>query len=258
MSSSQTPVGFTVRELYTRILPGFVVLVAFTPFYNDMAISGFFVETSLEFMHVVILIGLLSLLFGELVNTFRELTTAPHWFRLIVYDETGNKSVLGRRQRLLLRIWPASISKNIVYMTEIVESTTIDSGLYSHLCKNLGFNPESIKPNILYIALMNHMDGQMSSLTKRHQVNNIFSENVWLALYGGAFVQILLIISYLFGGSAALAVDAIRMTILYLLVMFIWLPISGMASGLYIQYMLIDYLANEKRDSKNLSNNIAS
>lgn len=255
MSSSQTPVGFTVQELYTRILPGLVIVlsVSIPPIITNR-IEGGSIEIPLTFTNTLLLIGLVSLVAGEIINIIRELISIPYWFRLIVYEGTSDKSHLGWRLQLLMIVWPRTIDKNLEYITEIVESTTLDDDLYRNICNKLGFDPESVKPRLLYMGLMNHMDSQMSSLTRRHQMNYNFTENVWISLMLGLFLNLAIIIVHLFGevtglynASESIIISSFIVVIILTILYLLWWVIVSMASGLYLQYLLIDYLSGDSQ-----------
>lgn len=253
MASSQTPIGFTVREFYTRIIPGTVILATFiVPF----TINAYWGETPLEnpfgLSHTFLLFGIVSLVLGEIVNTVRELATTPHWFKLFVYEATGETSVLGRRQRLFLRIWPSLIHSNIYQMNEIQRGIEGSDKLYDVICADLGFESKAIEPSLLYIALMNHMDDKMSSLTKRHQINYILAENVWLSLIYTVILQmIVILLSFVIEMPIPLVAGFILITLATVVLISLWPHIYTMTSDLYRKYLLVDYFDSREKPARN-------
>lgn len=100
MTSTQTPTGFTLHELLTRIVPGSILISSlFLPFL--LGVENINVPTEDLFSTRYLLIfSILSLFMGEFINVLREYwRPIPPIFRWLIYKNTNDFSVLGPLQR---------------------------------------------------------------------------------------------------------------------------------------------------------------
>lgn len=106
VSSRKTPTGFSISDLYTRIIPGAALLIAlFLPRIIDYYyMEGQFPELPTESIPIgLLLFALVSLVLGEFIDVLRRSWfPVPRLFTRMVYDETGDRNSLNWFQRRLL------------------------------------------------------------------------------------------------------------------------------------------------------------
>lgn len=107
MSSRQTPVGFSISDLFVRIIPGAVVVTTFI--LPQLGLSDYiwnleFIQSPPENVTLLLVIfALFSLVVGEFLDVIRgNLVPVPYLFRRIIYEKTGERESLSVYQRITL------------------------------------------------------------------------------------------------------------------------------------------------------------
>lgn len=181
----------------------------------------------------VLLFLVLSLLMGEIIDTIRSLWEGPpHLFQLILYDSTNDRSVLTGQSHILLllnRSHRGSV-EDVISATKGTETEFLD-----YLRDDMDIDSECTDVRILYFALRNHLDQNMSSITEKRYINYMFAENsIWALLIG-----LSLIVAQIPEGTGEIVNALIAAYILLLLFsILLWHSFSR----LYIESLLMDYL----------------
>ena len=102
MSTTQTPIGFRVQELFTRIVPGLLITIAlFGPAiaYTEITSASGIVDFVVD--NYIWLFGIIStIILGELVHQARVyIRPVPSRFRVMMYNNGDNRAVLTALQR---------------------------------------------------------------------------------------------------------------------------------------------------------------
>ncbi|WP_133412270.1 hypothetical protein [Natrarchaeobaculum sulfurireducens] len=108
MASERTPIGFSLYQLLTRIIPGLLIVVTVLPISFPNQALDFILADSETFtsqaeyaigtildLYLWIPILVLSIIAGQFINAFREWAVpVPNYFRLFLYESEGDRSVL--------------------------------------------------------------------------------------------------------------------------------------------------------------------
>jgi len=117
---------FGISNLFTRILPGTIALAAITVtelFIKAARSGGDPKETTFSFdmlfsLDSLTVILLVALLLGELIHLFSEnISPAPSYFRIILYNKEKNRSILTVLQRRKIMKREASAAKDTTGVT---------------------------------------------------------------------------------------------------------------------------------------------
>lgn len=73
-------------------------------------------------------------------------------------------------------------------------------------------------------------------------MNYVFTENVWIALMAGIVWNLVILGMSVISESVNMAISSFIVLFSLLPILIIWLAVSSMASGLYLQYLSIDYI----------------
>lgn len=267
MSSRQTPTGFNIADLYTRIVPGTVLtLSVFLPLFGTSAFENFLAGESIyqqipndsNLTWVLLLFVIFSLIAGEFVDLLRgSRRPVPPMFRKIIYNSTNDRYVLGLGQRLYLWIYERHIpllnhfllgldtnNFNWVSTDNGEIKTTIgdsDAGFLNHFRAEMNMTPTFTNPRIIYLSLSSHMDTRMSTTTRKYKTAYESLENFRLAFFISLVPIVIHVASDEYFQQAIAVLLLLFLVMIYVYAMFLGKS-STNAEGLYIESLIIDYL----------------
>jgi len=184
MVNQSTPIGFSLQDLLTRVIPGSVTLAP--------AISGLYLfEPNLFPSSNMLLIsfGLTEFLIGTLIDQVRTgIFGVPFEFQFFIYKETDNQSKLPWRHRKILKIQntlPDWIPKYYQYTeTDSYLPNRLDLDFQKSMEDRLGIDFQESNPRDIHDALILYLQPNMSSRTLRQQYLYFFPKNLQIATVG--------------------------------------------------------------------------
>lgn len=244
MSVQNTPVGISVHDFLTRIIPG-AVLIA--PAVLSLSISqpALFGDTSF----VMLIIGLGSFIAGEIIEIMRSAAfRTPLPFLHLIYRETDNEEKLSWTQQKLLGL-EREVSSHIPDRRETSKSNYLESRLQLDLRdsmeQELGIDFDSSSPRDIYDFLILRLEPELSIQTKRYRSLTAFTSNLRIA-------SVLALLCY----GLFFLVDredpwiTFALGVSVILFGYIW-PISQVfsnASNLYVEALLKEYYSHITRN----------
>lgn len=231
MSAAQrpTPIGFSLYDLLTRIVPGSLLLVFFIiaslPFINPQSITVFMnIDTSL----VSIIFLASGFVFGELIDNLRmETFAAPYMFRQLFYERNNSKPPLYDRRKKWSRSPPTLIG---------ISDKTVES-VFAKSNETFGdFND----PNEMYLHIYIHVSPQLSPLTDQYQTTTIFLQNIRIVTWLSSIVILLSVIIVFLLGRSGLEFVLIFSFFLTLAV-FAFLLIFHTAEEIYLRLLFTEF-----------------
>lgn len=273
--SRQTPTGFNIADLYTRIVPGTVLtlsvffpLIAPPAFENILIGESFYQQLPNDgnLTWILLLFVIFSLIVGEFVDLARgSWRPVPPQFRKIIYNTTNERHRLGIIQRIFLQISECNIpllgffvvgldhyNFNWVSTDSGEIKTTIgdsDAGFLDRFRIQMGMSTTFSDPRIIYLSLLSHMDTRMSTTTRKYKMAYESLENFRFAYF---FSLIPLFVHGIIGDDLQQGIVILLfalLSIIYVYVIFLGKS-STNTEGLYIESLMIDYLIPSQSQEK--------
>lgn len=284
VDSRQTPAGFTLSDLLTRIIPGAVLTVTFVlPLYGNRVSLYLLGERSLQLPTgtsltlSLVLFALLSFVIGEIVDLLRgNLIPVPYLFRRMVFDVTGNREALSMYQRFLLYIFEHNskfklLQKLLSFLKrkfwdlnrawfnwstttdgKIQESDgEADAGFLEYYRKEMDISSTFYNSRILYMSLYTFLEGQMSSMTQQHQTAYNAAVNFRVASIASILIIFVHFVQGRIAGDTERQVIAlILLSIISLTYIFLRMLTNKfkIIEKSYIESLMINYLIIKRSD----------
>lgn len=233
MVQNRVTTGFSIYDILTRIIPGFVLFLSLFPI-SATKTGSLPEQAGFE----ILLIVVISFIFGEGLNLIREnFHPVPATFRRILYHETGNEDFLGILDKFRLKInLDIPKRKSIYYATE--------REFYYELLDLFDLPRDYDNIRDLFTLLISHVDTELSSRTQRFQTTYIFLDNMGLAI-----VFLVLIISFRTLSndlSIALAFVLSFVAVVILLFLYVLFDLYGRLEYHYVDSLIIEFFVKER------------
>lgn len=242
MSVKSAPIGFSLHDFLTRIIPGTVILAP--------ALTGLYVYYPSLFSNIgliVVLTTLIAFLLGELTEQLRTgLLRVPFPFRYLIYNETGDlsKMPLWYRKESKIQPWlPKRLQR---------KEPSGDDYLPAHL--NLDFRSQMEnefdvdfkvdRPRDIYDLLILSLEPNLSARTRRHQSLFAFTKNLQIATVVAIVLYVAEFLVDTQNGVFQIAILALIIVLTFILVFISFLKASA---HIYFELLIKEYYLKHKQ-----------
>lgn len=245
MSTRSTPVGFSLHDFLTRIIPGSVILApALTGLY--VFFPNFFSNVSL----IVVLIAIMSFLCGELIEQLRiGLFRVPMPFRYLIYNQTGDISKMPfwyQKEKQLQKWFPERLHREEPKGEDYLPDY-LNMDFRSQIENEFDIDFVSHSPRDIYDLLILSLEPNFSSRTRRHQSLYAFSKNLQIAT---AIAIFLYLGEFLLNMQNEIIQIAIISLIGVLTLIFVSISFLIATPHLYVELLLKEYYLKSKQSER--------
>lgn len=239
MSAQSSPIGYSLFDLLTRVVPGFTAIL---PLAIGYTIVDFQVELPVQI--TVLSLGVFALIVGEFVDLIRSARfRVPSPFKEVVYHQTGDERILSKSDKLSLRLERLFRDKlGRPFTFEDIGRTTVfheaEADLQTEYEQHLGLSWETSSTFAIYSALLSYMDSRMSSQTRRYYILRIFAQNLIIASVITMILFLIVAVQNL-DDPTTIVITVFSIFVLFLVVEVAFIFLS--ASYPYVDSLLIDY-----------------
>lgn len=242
-ATNQSPTGFGLYDLLTRVVPGAVSIApALLPIIvNPVIISK--VSVGITSGVIFVVFSVIAFIFGEGIDILRvESHPVPRSFRQALYEERGNEQMLGIIDRMKQKIPFLSISYSMVY-------TDTKKEFWPTFKYQYDIDDEFENVEDIYRIFLSYIEPKLSNRTRRYQTMMIFVENMTISLVFGLLLSVI--------GWVLLSVSTFWLVLLLLFyippLVFIPLFFSSVEST-FVRSLFIEYFADQAPLAGDLSN----
>lgn len=243
MSTRSAPVGYSLFDIFTRIVPG---LTVFLPLIVLGWILGY--QIDMDFRVFVLGFGILGLITGELIDMVRSAVFhVPSPFKQVIFKYTKDESILGRSDQIDLYIegklprWlQSSFYQGDKGRDNIFDLTDMDFRTEFEDQFDLDMDSENIRA--VYSTFLSHMDSRMSSRTRRYRMLRDFSQNLMFSSILAMIFSIYLVFQNATPERVATVVFSIIVLFLFIMIALIF------SNAVYplVDLLIIDYYVDKK------------
>lgn len=237
MPAGGTPTGFDISDFLTRVIPGGILV--FSMVFPAVSVDSFQIE-SISGSSIIIL-AIVSFVFGEFVNTFRiSMLDVPNYFRRVLYTENEDEIYLSKTDSLFRKVDSDSVKGYSLFEHSDVSITSTLRGRFD-------LDGDFDGAHNFYTLLTSDLSSEKSQETSRLENIYIFYENVKISfllsilfyiLYIGLILAGLIERTQLQTTLGILAVYII-FSLFYLLILLF--KLVAPADRVYIESLLSDY-----------------
>lgn len=237
MANQSKTYGFSIYDIFTRVIPGLIIILSFIITPNlEMFSSSLNSASTAE----ILAVGVGAFLAGEVINLLREnWSPVPTTFRRILYQETDNGEFLNSLDKM--RLWAGF---EIPERRSIYKNT--DRELYAEIKSEFNLPDNFDITTDLYTLVVNHVDGDMSSRTERFQMVYTFTENFTWAMIVFAIV---IVYRGLVGDGVSIALTLVALVVQFAAMMIIGLifDLYGRYEPMYVDSLITEFFVNQSK-----------
>lgn len=245
MVSQSSPGGFSLADLLTRVLPGSV-------FIFPALISILILEPNLvtDPSILLVVIAILSFLFGELIDQFRKaLFRVPAPFAFYLYHETDDMEKLGPIYGILISLDNSLPKQFPKFFDKRKEENRLVNRLPMDFRKRIendySLNFDSNSSRDIYDCIVIDMESEFSDRTFRQRTIYIFSQNLQISTVVAAFIYTSFLISY---PSNNLVLFSTVILYVSIAIIFFLSAFMGASSAMYVELLMKEIYVNDVKE----------
>lgn len=232
MSTGNTPIGFGIYDLLTRVTPGAVFLLIF---FGSIAVTTPVSAGQYTSIHLIAF-AVLSLIIGEAINHIAGiLFVPPTSFRRFLHEQDVDVK-LGRLDRWRRRLPKVSEGRSYV-------GTVAGDDFWALFTSHFRLDDDYSDAWDIYNLLLGYMQPKLSPRTRRQQTIFRFVNNTALAIFAGVFFILgRALQGFIFGDISDITIVwSVLITFLAIFVFYALTVLFGYQESQYVSNLLTEY-----------------